>query len=111
MRFFSYYILLFIFFSCSQGSPEKNTKTNFLFTKIPVATSNVDFSNKVVETLSFNFLNYPYIYNGGGVAIIDINKDGFDDIYFTSNQHSNKLYLNKGNFTFEDITKKANVES
>lgn len=110
MRFFSYYILLFIFFSCSQGSPEKNTKTNFLFTKIPVATSNVDFSNKVVETLSFNFLNYPYIYNGGGVAIIDINKDGFDDIYFTSNQHSNKLYLNKGNFTFEDITKKANVE-
>ena len=110
MRFFSYYLLILFFFSCSSKSTEKNSEANFLFTKIPVTTSNIDFSNQVVESLSFNFLNYPYIYNGGGVAIIDINKDGLDDIYFTSNQNSNKLYLNKGSFIFEDITQKANVE-
>ena len=82
---------------------------NTAFTIIPSSYSNVDFENRFEETLHFNFLNYSYIYNGGGVAIGDINNDGLEDLYFTSNQGSNKLYLNKGNFVFEDITEKANV--
>ncbi len=83
--------------------------TTTLFTNIPSSHSNIDFINKIEETVDFNFLNYSYIYNGGGVAVGDINNDGLEDIYFTSNQQSNKLYLNKGNFVFEDITKDADI--
>ena len=79
------------------------------FTKIHTSHSNIDFKNTVKENNYFNFLNYSYIYNGGGVAVGDINGDGLVDVYFTSNQQSNKLYLNKGNFIFEDITKNAKV--
>lgn len=81
-----------------------------LFHEIPTTTSGVTFANRLEETYAFNFLNYPYIYIGGGVAIGDINNDGLEDIYFGSNQNSNKLYLNKGNLQFEDITKTALVE-
>ncbi len=79
------------------------------FTKINSKQSTIKFKNSVTENLYFNFLNYPYVYNGGGVGIGDINNDGLVDVYFTSNQHSNKLYLNKGDFSFNDITETANV--
>jgi enediyne biosynthesis protein E4 len=67
----------------------------------------VDFVNKVQDNDSINILNYRNFYNGGGVAIGDINNDGLPDIFFTANQGSNKLYLNKGNFKFEDVSAKA----
>ena len=71
----------------------------------------IHFQNTLsVNDTSFNILDYLYYYNGGGVAIGDINNDGLEDIYFTANRGSNKLYLNKGNFVFEDITEKAAVK-
>src|SRR5947207_6383126 len=64
----------------------------------------VRFSNTVHDTKELNILNYINFYNGGGVAIGDINNDGLADIFFSANQGSNKLYLNKGNFKFDDIS-------
>lgn len=96
---------------CREKSPKPFQDDNSTtFSKIPSSHSNINFVNTVTENTDFNFLNYSYIYNGGGVAVGDINHDGLEDIYFTSNQGSNKLYLNKGNFVFEDITKSAGVE-
>jgi len=69
----------------------------------------VDFVNEVVDGENFNILTYRNFYNGGGVAIGNINNDSLPDLYFTSNQKKNRLYLNKGNFHFEDITDKAGV--
>ncbi len=70
----------------------------------------ITFSNKLTDTKDFNILSYLYYYNGGGVAVGDINNDQLPDIYFSANQLPNKLYLNKGNFTFEDITIAAGVD-
>ena len=64
----------------------------------------IDFNNTVVETDSFNVLTYEYIYNGGGVGIGDLNRDGLPDIVFAGNQVSSRIYLNEGNFKFKDIT-------
>src|SRR6185437_10093790 len=69
--------------------------------------SNINFSNNLTESKSLNIFNYRNFYNGGGVAVGDLNNDGLPDIFFTSNQGANKLYLNKGNFKFEDISAKA----
>lgn len=69
----------------------------------------VRFQNALKEDNINNILRYEYFYNGGGVAVGDINNDGLDDIYFTGNMVSNKLYLNQGDFKFKDITKEAGV--
>ena len=70
----------------------------------------IDFSNNLTNTPAFNIINYRNFYQGGGVAIGDINNDGLPDIFFTSNQGANKLYLNKGNMQFEDISVKAGFD-
>ncbi len=98
--------LIFLFTSCNKT---ENNSSNTLFNLIDNEQTNIHFANVVKEDLYFNFLNYSYIYNGSGVAVGDINNDGLQDLYFTSNQGSNKLYLNKGDFEFQDITAKANV--
>jgi len=101
-------LLLAITFGCSKNS-KNPAQSNLLFSKIEADKTNIHFTNTVKENLYFNFINYSYIYNGGGVAVGDINNDGLEDIYFTSNQESNKLYVNNGNFTFKDISSKAHV--
>ena len=80
-----------------------------LYSKVTPFKSGIDFSNTIEEDDTANIVDYYYVYNGGGVAIGDINNDGLPDIFFTGNQVPNRLYLNMGNFKFEDITEKARV--
>ncbi len=89
-----------ILFSCRQKTAEKT-----LFSLMD--STGVHFVNTVHDTKELNILNYRNFYNGGGVGIGDINNDGLADVFFTANQGSNKLYLNQGNFKFEDISDKA----
>lgn len=87
----------------------KKSREESLFSLQKPETTGISFSNTLQSTPELNILEYLYFYNGGGVALGDINNDGLVDIYFASNQGSNKLYLNKGNFQFEDITESAQV--
>ena len=80
-----------------------------LFTSLSPSETNVGFINTNIDRDTLSILDYLYFYNGAGVAIGDINNDGLPDLYFTSNEGGNKLYLNKGNFKFEDITAAAGV--
>jgi len=80
-----------------------------LFEQLDASRTGISFVNRLPDDTAFNILNYLYYYNGGGVAVGDINNDGLPDLYFTSNRGSNRLYLNKGDYRFEDITERAGV--
>jgi hypothetical protein len=81
-----------------------------LFEEVLPSHSGIYFENNIVNEENFNILNYRNFYNGGGVGIGDINNDGLPDVFLVSNMADNKLYLNRGNFVFEDITDKAGVK-
>ena len=106
-------VSIILFTGCSKSektAEEQTAETGIpLFTLLPAEKTKIDFANTLTEGLNTNVLMYEYFYNGGGVAVGDLNGDGLDDIYFTGNMVSNKLYLNKGNMLFEDITSAANV--
>src|SRR5258706_11372391 len=95
--------------SCISGRELKPEVSNALFKRLGKDQTNIDFVNKLEFDSKFNIYTYRNFYNGGGVALGDINNDGLIDIYFSANQGPNKLYLNKGNFVFEDVTEKAGV--
>lgn len=97
------YLLLFV--SC-KNSGNKLTQ----FVEILPSQSHITFRNDIKEDEHYNILTYEYLYNGGGVAVGDLNNDGLADIMLTGNMVPNKLYLNKGNFHFEDVTEKAGVQ-
>lgn len=100
-----FFILTVTIFSCQpSGKTEKH-----LLTLLPPSETNVDFINQLTETEDFNIIQYLYFNNGAGVAAGDINNDGLIDLFFTSNQGPNRLYLNKGGMKFEDITERAGV--
>lgn len=84
-------------------------KKSSLFRLIPAKESGVTFNNKIIENDTLNPIDVTNIYNGGGVGVGDFNNDGLQDLYFTGNVVSNRLYLNKGNLKFQDITKAAGV--
>jgi enediyne biosynthesis protein E4 len=118
---YTYFLYTSLFFYTILYTACKNDKTAqdstattaenepMLFTLLMPEKTHVDFQNTINEGLNTNVLMYEYFYNGGGVAVGDINNDGLDDIYFTSNMESNRLYLNKGNMVFQDITASAGV--
>lgn len=96
------YISIICFASCNNSDS--------LFEKISSDKSGIHFNNKIDQSDSINVLDFENVYNGGGVGIGDFNNDGLQDIYFTGNMVSNKLYLNRGHLKFDDITKEAGVD-
>ncbi len=86
-------------------------KTDLLFEKITPAHSNIHFNNQLSPDATLNAFSFTNFYNGGGVGVGDFNHDGLPDLFFTGNQVSSELYLNRGNFKFESITEKAGVKT
>ena len=101
-QYIAIFTLLVVFVGC-------NTKSNQQFEMVAPSNSGLQFNNVLKDTTDQNILDYLYFYNGGGVAIGDINNDNLPDVFFTSNQNPNKLFLNKGNLQFEDISDKAGI--
>src|ERR1700760_2409740 len=94
---------------CFSGCHPAGDNPPRLFTQLDKDETGINFKNTLFDDQSLNVLNYIYFYNGAGVAIGDINNDGLPDILFTGNMVHNRLFLNKGNFKFEDITKKSGI--
>ncbi|MDG1805846.1 VCBS repeat-containing protein [Flavicella sp.] len=101
---YSLVFLFVLFVSCSHVDTEKQQ-----FVRKFSNETHINFNNKLVETDTLNYFNYPYIYMGGGIAVGDFNNDKLQDLYFTGNMVSNRLYLNKGDLKFEDVTEQANA--
>jgi len=106
-------LILLSFFSCqennetpSKSSSNSNTK---LFKDLDATSTGLSFNNEIIETQSVNYYRYVYLYNGGGVGIGDLNNDDLPEIYFTSTTGKDKLFLNKGNMQFEDISQTAEI--
>ncbi|ELR71502.1 hypothetical protein C900_02565 [Fulvivirga imtechensis AK7] len=105
-----YVLIFFGLFGCSENLRESiKQKGDGLFVKLSADQTGISFVNGIENQRNFNIFKYRNFYNGGGVAIGDINNDGLPDIYFTANMKKNRLYLNKGDFKFEDITDSAGV--
>lgn len=102
------FLLVLAFNACDEKG-QKNITKEKLFEKITGTKSGISFSNDLTENDSLNYFTYAYIYMGGGISAGDINNDGLIDLYFTGNMVPNRLYLNKGNLEFEDITNAAGV--
>ncbi len=101
--------LVVFLFSCEKEPSIEKSKPSTSFNLRSHEFTGINFSNNVIENDTLNYFTFPYMYMGGGVAIGDINNDGLSDVYFTGNMSENKLYLNKGDLKFEDISQKAGV--
>ena len=111
MKYLKGFVLLLaiLLASCSEKNNNSTEKAAIYFNSISPEKSGLDFSNTLHPKNDLNIIEYLYYYNGGGVAVGDINNDGLDDIYFTANQSPDRLYLNLGDLKFKDITLIAGV--
>ncbi len=111
MRINHYAIIInvsFLFVALSACNRQENPPDT-LFTMLPARRTGIDFINKLEYDRNFNIYTYRNFYNGGGVAVGDVNNDGLPDLYFTANMGPNRLYLNEGNFRFKEVTEQAGV--
>lgn len=108
LRYFLLSTPMLLLFSCSADT-EKIKRT--IFSRSTIAESGIDFNNKITEDDSVNLINNEYAYMGGGVGIIDVNNDGLQDIFFSGNEVSCRLYLNEGDNRFQDITASAGIST
>lgn len=97
------FLSLFLCLGCKDKHP--------LFLSLPSDETGIKFKNTLHENDSINILDFEYMYNGGGVGVLDVNQDGLQDLFFTGNQVSSRLYLNQGNLKFKDITMTAGVQT
>ncbi|HSC39293.1 MAG TPA: VCBS repeat-containing protein, partial [Chitinophagaceae bacterium] len=104
-------LLVYAAFSSCHSSNAPAAQEAPLFHLLSPIETGIDFTNRVVDSKEMNIFNYHNFYNGGGVAAGDINNDGRPDLFFVSNQGQCKLYLNKGNWKFDDISSKAGLQS
>lgn len=102
--------LIFTLSNCKKTTQNEEENSEALFKLLPAEKTHVDFQNNIEEGLNTNVLMYEYFYNGGGVAVGDVNNDGLEDLYFTSNMQVNRLYLNRGNMSFEDVSALSGVK-
>ena len=102
-------LVILLFNSCSKDESQKEEEKSFLLERLSSERTGIDFINLVPEDAEHSIINYIYYYNGGGVAVGDVNNDSLTDLYFVANKKPNKLYINKGDLRFEEA-KNAGVE-
>ena len=112
MKYLKQFLLFFSLISLLVSYQEdKDALNSISFVTLGADQTGIDFSNQLTYSPGLNIIEYLYYYNGGGVAVGDINNDGLEDLYFSANQLPDRLYLNKGNLTFEDISVSAGLDT
>ncbi len=106
--------VLFLFVACQSDAPQRAGETSTkkvpaIFTELTATQTGIDFTNQLTPTPGLNILEYLYYYNGGGVAVGDLNNDGFEDVFLTANQSADQLFLNQGDLKFKNITRESGI--
>ncbi len=108
------FLLIILLYTCETNTDKEISSQSYNnYVKIPSSSSGIDFINKIEHDLGSksNLFDYDYFYNGSGVGVADFNNDGLKDVFLCANQAQNRIYLNKGGLSFEDITEKANINT
>ncbi|MEM9527017.1 MAG: VCBS repeat-containing protein, partial [Bacteroidota bacterium] len=109
MKQFIWALPLVLICACESKVTVENSGPK-LFEQMESEATGLVFTNTVVNDSDFNIFNYRNFYNGGGVGLADLNNDGLTDVFFTANMGSNKLFLNQGDWRFEDVSAQAGIE-